>query len=151
MKNSRFTVATHILSLLGFFQKADPEKLIKSHQIAESVNTNPVIIRRILALLRDAGLVQIQGGATGGAKLKRKADSITLMEVHKIIDEPEVFGLHTNSPSRKCPVGATIKPILTTVFHQVNEAIDGVLEQQTIGDLVSQMESRFQSEVELST
>lgn len=143
MKNSRFTVATHILSILSFLEQVRPGTTVKSHEIAESVNTNPVIIRRILAKLRDAGLVQIHGGSSGGARLNRNPDKITLLDVHRAIDEGEIFALHTNRPSEKCPIGSTIKPILADVFGEIDGAIDEVLKAQTIGDLVLKMQLRY--------
>ncbi len=143
MQNSRFTVATHILSILGMYDRFHPGVPVKSHQIAGSVNTNPVIIRRILATLRNAGLVQILGGASGGSLINRKAEAITLREVHKAIDDNEVFAMHTNTPSKTCPVGATIKPILGDLFNKVDQAIDAVLEEKTIGDLVEEIEESY--------
>ena len=53
---SRFTVAIHILSLLDLNQGES----ITSEDLAVSVNTNPVVIRKILGILKKAGLIQIQ-------------------------------------------------------------------------------------------
>jgi len=143
MKNSRFTVATHILSILSFMEKVRPGTTVKSHEIAESVNANPVIIRRILAKLRDAGLVQIQGGSSGGARLNRNPEQITLLDVHRAIDEEQIFALHTNMPSEKCPIGSTIKSALAEVFGEIDSAIDNVLTTKTISDLVLNMQAHY--------
>ena len=143
MKNSRFTVATHILAVLSFFEKINPGVLMKSHQIASSVNTNPVIIRRLLAKLQASGIVDIHGGAKGGARLQLPAEKISLLAVHEAIDEDEVFALHTNMPSEKCPIGATIKPVLAEVYKEVESSIDAVLMNKTVGDLVLDMQMRF--------
>ena len=58
MKNSRFTVATHILALLMLTEERRPGEPAKSHIMAGSINTNPIVVRRILKQLRDAGLVE---------------------------------------------------------------------------------------------
>jgi len=62
MVNCRFTVAIHVLCLLAALHP----KPVTSEFIAGSVNTNPVVIRRILAALRRAGLVKSQPGVSGG-------------------------------------------------------------------------------------
>lgn len=63
--SSRFTIAVHMLSLMHV--RSDH---LTSEQIADSVNTNPVIIRQISRLLKKAGLIEVKRG-TGGAHLLR--------------------------------------------------------------------------------
>ncbi len=72
--NSRLSVAVHILALLAL-NKGQP---LTSDYIARSVNTNPVVIRRLLGRLRRIGLVRSQGGIGGGWDLVRGADLISL-------------------------------------------------------------------------
>ena len=70
MQNSRFAVAIHTLLMLA--TKADGP--ISSDYIAGSVGTNPVLIRRLMGDLRNAGLVDSRAGATGGFVLARPAE-----------------------------------------------------------------------------
>ena len=70
--SSRFTVAVHILSLVAI----ESNELCTSEWIAESVNTNPVVIRRIIGKLRNAGLIQVRQGL-GGATLQKPLKDIT--------------------------------------------------------------------------
>ena len=88
--SSRFAVAVHVLTLLAW---AGDEPL-KSDYIAGSVNTNPVVIRRILCALAHAGLVTSQTGAAGGTRLARKAAEITLTEVYRAVEPRAIFALH---------------------------------------------------------
>ena len=143
MKNSRFTVAIHILFVVSLIEEIFPGESVKSHQIAESVNTNPIIIRRILGKLRQAGLVEIYGGATGGTRLARNPDQISLRDVYQAIEEDELFAMHPNVPSQTCLVGSTIKPILAEVYDEVDRAIEDVLENMTIGDMYRKMRDRY--------
>ena len=143
MKNSRFTVATHILTVLSLIDQIFPGEPVKSHQIAESVNTNPIIIRRILGKLRKVGLVEVQGGATGGTRLARDPDQISLLDVYLAIEEDELFAMHPNVPSETCPVGSTIKPILAEVYSEVDDAVEGVLKDMTIGDMFRKTRARY--------
>ena len=61
MLSSKLTVGVHILTLLA----SSPGEPLTSEYIAGSVNTNPVVIRRLLGLLREAGVVVIHGAAYG--------------------------------------------------------------------------------------
>ena len=66
--SSRFSVAVHILTLMA---RADDEPM-KSDQMAGSVNTNPVVFRRILCELARAELITSQTGASGGSSVLRR-------------------------------------------------------------------------------
>jgi hypothetical protein len=59
--NSRFAVAVHVMSLMAW----SGEEPLKSDQVADSVNTNPVVIRRMLLELAEAGLVGFADGFFG--------------------------------------------------------------------------------------
>ena len=67
----------HVLALL-----ASTDEPLSSSWIAQSVNTNPVVIRQVVGQLRDAGLVITTPGCTGGARLARDAAQITLDDVY---------------------------------------------------------------------
>src|SRR6476619_2527243 len=69
MLSSKLTVGVHILTLLA----SSPGESLTSEYIAGSVHTNPVVILRLLGLLREAGIVESQGGLGGGWRLKRPA------------------------------------------------------------------------------
>ena len=76
--NSRFAVSVHILAYLAYRQSA----AVPSAEIAASVDTNPVVIRRLLSALVRAGLVTAQKGATGGFALAPTPDQITPLLHH---------------------------------------------------------------------
>jgi DNA-binding IscR family transcriptional regulator len=101
--SSRFAVAVHVLTLMAW---ADEESL-KSEQVAESVNTNPVVIRRMLCELAESNLVISQTGAFGGSRLAREPEQITLLDIYHAVENPGVFSLHRHPPSPRCPVGVT--------------------------------------------
>jgi len=135
MNSSRFAVAVHVLTLMAWSEK-EP---LKSEQVAESVNTHPVVIRRMLCELAEANLVVSQTGSTGGSRLARDASEITLLDVHQAVECRGVFSLHRQPPSRDCPVGVNIETVLGEVLQEVNAAVDHVLEKITIKDLVGRL------------
>jgi Rrf2 family protein len=132
MTSSRFAVAVHILTLMAW---SDDEPL-KSDQVAKSVNTNPVVIRRILCELAHAGLVVSQTGSAGGSKLVRRPDEITLLDIYQAVECQGVFSLHRQHPSRRCPVGVNIETVMGEVLEEVDSAVKHVLTKITIKDVV---------------
>ena len=126
--SSRFAVAVHVLTLMAWAG----DEPIKSEQIAASVNTNPVVIRRILCALARAGLVTSQTGAAGGSKLARKPSQITLLDVYQAVEGGGVFSLHRQRPSHRCPVGSSIGVVLEGVLEEVSLAVEQVLEKITV-------------------
>ena len=63
-QNCRFAFAVHVLSALALA----PEGALNSEQLAQTVNTNPVVIRRLLLDLREAKLIETQRGPGGGGE-----------------------------------------------------------------------------------
>ena len=132
MTSSRFAVAVHVLTLMAWSE----DEPLKSEQVAESVNTNPVVIRRMLCELAEAGLVVSQTGSMGGSRLSRKPDEITLLDLYRAVECPGVFSLHRQPPSRNCPVGVNIETVLGEVLEEVDLAVEHVLAKITISDIV---------------
>lgn len=132
MSNTRYTVAIHVLTLLAF---RDPEALT-SEFIAGSVNTNPVVIRRILSSLREAGLVTSQPGPGGGWQLLREPRKINLRDVLLAMNGDCPFPLPAAPPNILCPVGKAIQDILTGRFRAAQEAMERDLARTTLAHLV---------------
>ncbi len=130
-KNSRFAVAVHILTLLAV--KGD--RNISSDEIASSVNTNPVIIRRLLGMLRKAGLVVAQEGSSGGARLACSADEITLLDVYRAVQDQTLFPLHPRKPDPNCLVGGNITDVLQQVIGEAQAQMEKVLAGVSIADV----------------
>ncbi|MBI1751250.1 MAG: Rrf2 family transcriptional regulator [Acidobacteria bacterium] len=135
MSNTRFTVAIHVLTLLAY---CGPEALT-SEFIAGSVNTNPVVIRRILSTLREAKLVASQAGPGGGWQLLRDPRKITLRDILAAVSGDPTFLLHSAPPNIECPVGRDIQAILARRFQSAQEAMERDLERTTIAQLISEV------------
>jgi len=132
MVNCRFTVAIHVLCLLA----ARHPKALTSEFIGGSVNTNPVVIRRILATLRKAGWVKSQPGVNGGWELLAKPASITLADVYRLVRPGTVFALHRKRPNPQCPVGRNIQQGLFGHYRKAQAAMEQELGQSTIADVL---------------
>jgi Rrf2 family protein len=135
--NSQFAIAVHILAMLA---KSCDER-IKSDYIAKSVNTNPVVIRRLLSTLYEKGLVVSQTGMCGGSCLTRGAQDISLLEVYRAVSTGEIFSLHPNTPDQNCSVGKNIQNVLEKVQSEIDEAIEEKLSKYTLQDVIEMVES----------
>ncbi|HEX9630564.1 MAG TPA: Rrf2 family transcriptional regulator [Pyrinomonadaceae bacterium] len=133
--SSRFAVAVHVLTLMA---RADEEPL-KSEQVAESVNTNAVVIRRMLCELAESNLVVSQTGSMGGSRLARLPERITLLDIYQAVESRGVFSLHRHPPNPDCPVGVNIGTVLNDVLDEVDSAVERVLANMTLRDVVSRL------------
>ncbi len=127
--NSRLASATQILCVMAYLGDGTT-----SGMIANSLQTNPVVVRRLLKLLERAGLVELRAGRDGGASLARPADEITLELVHSAVEAEEVFALRGGG-NRRCPVNKAMPRMLAPVFASASQAVTDVLACTTIGSL----------------
>lgn len=135
--NCRFAFGVHVMSCLAM----EPNDVFSSERLANTVNTNPVVIRRLLLELRDAGLVETQRGPGGGAKLARPANEISLLDIHRATaGEVEPFGEHPNPPAQSCCVGREIKRVLEHVGEQAKAAVEREYASISLQDVTEQLE-----------
>lgn len=114
-------------------EKAD---CCSSSRLARTVNTNPVVIRRLLIELQAAGLISTLRGPHGGSLLKRKPEKVTLREIHNAVDQGNTFATHPNEPSAECPVGRKIAKVMERIQERANRALDRELEKMTLADVL---------------
>jgi Rrf2 family protein len=129
--SSRVAVAVHVLTYLAW-RRDEP---VTSERIASSVNTNPVVVRRIVGALRNAGLVSVQPGVGGGAQLAREPELINMLDVYRAVEErDDLFAVHAD-PCQNCDIGSNIRAVLQGVFCKAHQAMQGVLAEVTIADV----------------
>ena len=123
--STRFAVSVHILSVLYY----NKDNVCDSEFISGSVNTNPVVIRRLVTSLKKAGLVEVTPGVKG-IKLKKQPSEISLYEIYNAVDNPNsmLFGLHDNT-NPACPVGRNINAVLRSEMEIMqNKLMDSMRE-----------------------
>lgn len=136
--SSRVAVAVHILVFMAWRRNV----AVTSEKIAESVNTNPVVVRRIMGTLRKAGMVTVQPGVGGGAQLARPPSEISLLEVYRAVESEALFSLHRQPPCRDCGVGNNIQDVLQTVFDDARGAMEQVLGRVSVEDVFGAVAER---------
>jgi Rrf2 family protein len=134
--NSQFSMAVHVLSMLA----RSRDENLKSDDLAGSVNTNPVVIRRLLGQLNHAKLVISQTGANGGTRLARCPNEINLAEVYRAVSCGEVFALHAKGPNKDCPVGRNIEAVLCCLQKEIDKSIEEKLSRYSLQDIFEMVE-----------
>ncbi|QDH21388.1 Rrf2 family transcriptional regulator [Saccharibacillus brassicae] len=130
--STKFPVAVHTLILLSVSEPGTAT----SEFIASSVNTNPVVIRRITGMLGRAGLVEARAGIAG-ARLQKPLADITLFEVYRAVGavgEGGLFGLH-ESPNPDCEVGRNIQAAMNPILLAAQRAMEQVLRDTSVADV----------------
>jgi Rrf2 family protein len=133
--NSRMTIAVHVLAYMVAVEKKRPDP-ITSDQIAASVATNPVVIRRILGPLRKAGIVASRRGANAGWNLARSANAITLLDVYRAVEGGTLFAMHSNPPNPNCRIARGVKPALGRIYGGLEAQLERELARTTIAQVL---------------
>ena len=151
--NSQFVVATHIMTLLAGHKLYLPEHACaNSEMIAESVNTNPVVIRRILSKLKDANLVISKSGPHGGSEIARHPSKIKLSDIYKAVDdEGTLFHMHYGEPNHHCVVGGHIREGLKETIEKAEESVKKVLSKKSLLQIANDILERAGLPVSQST
>jgi DNA-binding IscR family transcriptional regulator len=133
--SQRFPVAAHALAYLAHKDAYAAAQAVPSAVLAASVPTNPVVIRRVTAMLARAGLIGTRPGASGGAWLTRRPEAIRLDEVLRAVNGCA----HLGSPpagARGCPVGEHIPQQVAKALVAAETAASDALSKITVADLL---------------
>src|SRR5512144_1262061 len=130
MSSGRFAMAAHALALLSLAEEGYP-----SAYIASSVNTHAVFLRRILRDLVAAGLVEAREGRSGGYRLTRPAERITLAEVYRAVEPEGPLSPSPSEPSYRCPVGAGMRAAFAEAARAAERGLLAALADRTVADL----------------
>ena len=126
LSSSRFVVAVHVMTLLAMNAGKGP---LCSAMIAHSVETNPVVIRRLMSQLENAKLITSTSGRSGGFLLAKPADKISLACIYQAVEDEQMFRMHKSSTEPECE---TARAILTSLMPHLNEASKAMTEK--LGD-----------------
>lgn len=137
--DTKFSVAVHVLILIS--ESPNP---ISSDQMAESVGTNASYVRKILALLKKAEIVDGHRGISGYS-LTVAPHQLTLLQIYQAVTDEQkthLLDIHQN-PSDKCIVGRHIKPVLTGMFTDIEEGFARSLAGKTLVDCIADIRKRI--------
>ena len=135
--SSRYAVALHVLVALADLGGEGAT----SELLAGSVNTNPVVVRRLLGMLVQAGIVAGKGGRGGGYHLAREPRRIALDAVLRAVEPAGIFPLHENPANKSCTISCGIKDVLGGVFARAESSLQERLRETSVADLLRRVES----------
>lgn len=141
MKDTKFTVAIHILVML-----ATTKQPLNSDDLAQSVGTNASYIRKVMALLKNAQIIESQRGKSGIELLKEPTD-LTLLDVYEAVEEeqPQIFQIHQN-PNKDCLVGRNIKQVVFPFLSRAEKELRDSLASDRLSDVISRLEEVVECE-----
>jgi DNA-binding IscR family transcriptional regulator len=130
--NCRFAMAVHVLAVLAY-KEGDR---VSSEFLASSVNTNPVIIRRLLLALQRARLVETRRGPGFGSRLSCSPGRINLAQVYDAVECQTPFVLPRKKANSACPVGRIIEAAMKEVCVSARAALERELGRITLAAVV---------------
>ena len=137
--DTKFSVAVHILILIS-----EAPKALTSDQMAQSAGTNASYIRKILALLKRAGIVEGHRGV-GGYVLRDAAKNLSLLEIYRAVmaeSDVHLLDIHQNVNDQSV-VGRHIQPVLAGMFEEVETAFARSLAEKTLADCIDGIRERI--------
>lgn len=147
--STRTAVGVHALTFLA---RWEAEGVQPSAKIAESLESNPVLVRRVLGLLRNRGLVTALEGSGGGWQLAKSAEEITLLDVYSAVeDDTTVLPTHAHPPNQSCVIGRHMQSLLQDEFFAAQQAMESRLAATSIAAILRRIHQRDPAGAETTT
>ncbi len=135
--SQRFPVAAHALAYMAHKGAVDATTAIPSAVLAASIPTNPVVVRRVTAMLAKAGLITSRPGASGGSWLLAAPEAITLDRVLRAVNGCAQLGSPPQG-AKGCPISEHIPRQVARALTAADEAAASALSKITIADLLAE-------------
>ncbi len=114
-----------------------------STMIAKSVDTNPVVIRRIIGSLVKHGIVEVKMGTGGGSRLTKLPKEISIAEIYLALEEGEIFNVPELDESHGCPIAKLVRPVLRKVFGDAENSLILKLQGKSLQDVMDDMRKKL--------
>ncbi|WP_051937195.1 Rrf2 family transcriptional regulator [Erwinia sp. 9145] len=134
--NTQFSIAIHILVGSARYMH------VNNAQLAQSVNANPIFIKRIVGKLVKSGLLVSSRGRNGGTSLAREADAISLLDVYRAVKAPGLFAIHHYEKVAGCFISTNIQDVLTDVRADIQCEVERKLSQLSVQDILDDINVR---------
>jgi Rrf2 family protein len=136
-RDSRLSGVLHVL-----LHMAHEEGPVTSEVMAKAMDTNPVVIRRIMAGLRDAGYVRAEKGHGGGWTLNRDLAKVTLRDIYRALGEPPLFAIGNRSENPDCLVEKAVNAALSRSIADAEELLLAGFSNVTLAELAADVQRR---------
>ena len=136
MEDLRFATSVHVMIYLANAARAG-DGLMSSSVLAEGLNANPALIRKLLGPLVQSGLVETVQGKAGGARLAKAAKHITLKDIYMASSDREIAFCRENI-NNKCPISTKMKKVFSNIADGMESAVHHHLAQTTLEKLLKE-------------
>jgi Rrf2 family protein len=136
--NTQFSIAIHMMAGLGLGCGQDAT----SATLAKSVNTSSSFIRRVMAKLSKAGLVNTSTGKNGSCALARKTTDITMLDIYQAVEAPKAFAIHDYAEQKQCSISCNIKKALEKVLDKTQKSVETTLDKITLAEVISDLKKK---------
>lgn len=139
-KDSKLSSILHVLLHMAHYNRP-----LTSEALAGFLSTNPVVVRRTLAGLRDAGYVDSTKGHGGGWVLVCDLQQITLRQIYEAVGAPPVFAMGNRMDEPRCLVERAVNHRLENTFQEVEALLLQRLDAITLADLAADFSHGYQA------
>lgn len=129
-RSSRLSVALHALVHLA----KQPAEALTSSALAECLMTNPVVVRRVLGELREAGIVAAARGHEGGWRLLLAPEAITLRAVYAAMDE-SLIRVESDAGDQQCGIVRSVNAVMGEFLADAEALLAARLERVSLADI----------------
>jgi Rrf2 family protein len=137
-RDSRLSGVLHVL-----LHMAEHDGPVTSDMLAKAMGTNPVVVRRIMAGLRDDGYVRSEKGHGGGWVLARDLAGITLRDVYEALGRPALLAMGHRTDQPGCLVEQAVNAALDTAFRDAEALLLERLGDVTLARLSADFHARL--------
>lgn len=136
--DSRLSGVLHVL-----LHMAEMDRPATSEMLAKTIGTNPVVIRRIMAGLRDKGFVRSEKGHGGGWTLACDLSKVSLRDIYDALGCPSLLAIGNRRESPQCLVEQAVNAALDQAFRDAEALLLSRLEGVTLAALSADFHQRL--------
>lgn len=136
-RDSRLSSVLHAL-----LHMAEHEGAMTSQTLGKCLGTNPVVVRRTMGLLRNAGFVVAERGHAGGWRISVDLASVSLRQLHEALGEPAIFAIGNRHETPECLVEQSVNAALDHAFAEAEALLLERFADVTLADLASDFARR---------
>lgn len=137
-RDSRLSGVLHVL-----LHMAEHDGPVTSEVMAKAMNTNPVVIRRVMAGLRDAGYVRTVKGHGGGWSLACDLAKVTLHDIYAALGEPSLLAMGNRTETPGCVIEEAVNATLGTAFADAEALLLARFGEVTLAALADEVRRRL--------
>ncbi|ABQ68524.1 transcriptional regulator, BadM/Rrf2 family [Rhizorhabdus wittichii RW1] len=137
-RDSRLSGVLHVL-----LHMAEQDGPVTSEVLAKAMDTHPVVVRRVMAGLREQGLVRSEKGHGGGWTIARPLDGITLRDIYGALGGPSLLAMGHRTEAPGCLVEQAVNAALGRAFHDAEALLLARFGEVTLAMLSADFHARM--------